>query len=150
MVPDSDLLVSVQSREEILAGKLVAFSSSVATRIHPRHRDIWDMKWLMGGGTGIRGDLLHAKMKDHRADRSWLAAAAARADGIVLSPEFSTQMRRFLPPDLAERTLDNPAYMAFLAGETARIIEMADVCLDEEDRKESGRGWTPPTPLDHW
>lgn len=141
--PDSDLLMSVRSREEILAGKLVAFAASVV-RTRPRHRDIWDINWLTGGSKELRGDLLRARMRDHRADRSWLAAAAASAGGIVGSPEFSARMRRLLPPDLAERTLDNPKYMTFLASETARIIEMADACLDEEDRKESGRGWTPP------
>ncbi len=47
----SEILVRVQSREEILAGKLIAFPSSAANRGRPRFRDIWGMNWLTRTGT---------------------------------------------------------------------------------------------------
>lgn len=131
VVRSSEILVRVQGREEILANKLVAFASSVANRNRPRYRDIWDMNWLTRTGTEIRTDLLRAKMEDYRTDRSWLEAAADRAGNTVGSSEFASEMRRFLLPHIAEQTLDNPMYMEFLAGETARLIRSADACLDD-------------------
>ena len=126
---DLQLLVYVQSREEILANKLVAFPTSVATRNRPRHRDIWDMRWLAGNGTEVRGDLVRAKMCDHRADQSWMEAAAAKAGAIVQSPAFISEMRRFLLPETAKRTLDDAQYMEFLAAETERLIRGSLRCL---------------------
>ncbi len=130
VVRTSEVLVRVQSREEILAGKLVAFPDSVANRQRPRYRDVWDMNWLARTGTAIRADLVRAKMEDHGADRSWLEQAAARAGTIVGSPEFTAGMRRFLPPQVVEQTLDNSGFMEFLAGETTRLVRSADECLD--------------------
>ena len=126
---DLGMLVFVQSREEILANKLVAFPASVAARNRPRYRDVWDMRWLEGHGTELRAGLVGAKMEDHCADRSWMAAAAAGAGGIVRSPEFTAEMRRFLLPETAKRTLDDPRYMEFLARETGRLLRDADSCL---------------------
>lgn len=140
----SGMLVRVQSREEILAGKLVAFSGSVANRDRPRYRDVWDMNWLTRTGTAVRADLLRAKMDDRRLDRSWLETAAMKAGDIVGSSDFASEMRRFLLPHVAEDTLDNPMYMEFLATETARLMRLADSCLDEESRDDSGRH--PPSP----
>ncbi len=126
---DFQMLVYVQSREEILANTLVAFPASVATRNRPRYRDVWDMRWMVGNGTAIRADLVHAKMVDRRADRAWMGLAAAKAGGIARSADFTAEMRRFLLPDTAKSTLDDARYMDFLARETRRLIEDADMCL---------------------
>ncbi len=127
----SEMLVRVQSREEILAGKLVAFPGSVANQDRPRYRDVWDMNWLTRTGTAVRADLLRAKLDDRRLDRSRLETAAAKAGDIVRSSAFASEMRRFLLPHVVEDTLDNPMYMEFLATETARLMRLADSCLDE-------------------
>jgi len=121
-LPDLDMLIAVQSREEILANKLVAFPSSVATRNRPRHRDVWDMRWLRLNGTDIRMELVRAKMQDHHMPPSWLEAAVGRAGGIVRSPAFSAELRRFVSRDAARNTLDDPRYMEFLAQETERLL----------------------------
>ena len=142
----SEILVRVQSREEILAGKLVAFSDSVANRNRPRYRDVWDMNWLTRTGTTVRADLLRAKVDDRLIDRSWLKTAATTAGDIVGSRAFSSEMRRFLLPHVAEETLDNPMYMEFLATETERLMRTADACLDEVDQRDSGH--YPPSTAD--
>ena len=125
VVRESRMLLHVQSREEILASKLVAFAASVVTRNRPRFRDIWDMHWLTGNGTAIRNDLVRAKMGDHRIESAWMETAASRAGGIVGSAAFAAEMRRFLLPHAAVQTLDNPLYMEFLASETERLIRTA-------------------------
>lgn len=125
VVRESRMLVHVQSREEILASKLVSFAASVATRNRPRFREIWDMHWLTGNGTAIRNDLVCSKMGDHRIESAWMETAASRVRGIVGSVAFAAEMRRFLLPHAAVQTLDNPLYMKFLASETERLIRNA-------------------------
>ena len=120
-LPDYDLMVHVQSEEEILANKLVAFPASVATRNRPRYRDIWDMNWLRPRGQ-LRIDLLDSKMKEHNVSPSLIDAAASRAAGIVRSPEFIAEMRRFLLPGTAADSLDSPHFMDGLAQETERLL----------------------------
>ena len=124
-LPDLDMLVTVQSREEVLANKLVAFPASVATRNRPRYRDVWDMHWLRANGTEIRTDLLQAKLTDHRTPPAWLEDAAGRAGDIVRSPAFSAELRRFVRRDAARKTLDSSRYMEYLAQETERLLEEA-------------------------
>lgn len=124
-LPALDMLVAVQSREEILANKLVAFPASVATRNRPRYRDIWDMRWMRANGTEIRAELVRAKVQDHRMPPSWLETAAGRAGEIVCSPEFSAELRRFVSRAAARETLDDRRYMEFLAQDTERLLNEA-------------------------
>ena len=131
-LPDLDMLIAVQSREEILASKLVAFPASVATRNRPRYRDVWDMRWLRSNGTEIRAELVRAKMLDHRTPPSWLENAVGRAGEIVRSPAFSAELRRFVSRDAARETLDNRRYMEFLAQETERLLDEAVRGLEQE------------------
>ena len=125
VVRESQMLVRVQSREEILASKLVAFSSSVVKRNRPRFRDIWDLHWLRGNSTAIHNDLVRAKMSDHHVEPAWFEAAADSVGDIVRSTEFANEMRRFLLPHTVAQTLDKPLYMEFLADESERLIRMA-------------------------
>ncbi len=125
VVRESQMIVHVQSREEILASKFVAFGASVATRNRPRFRDIWDIHWLTGKGTAIRKDLVRAKMGDHCVESAWMETAATRAGGIVESVEFAAEMRRFLLPHVVAKTLDNSLYMNFLASEIERLMRTA-------------------------
>ncbi len=141
---DLRMLVYVQSREEILANKLVAFPTSVATRNRPRYRDVWDMRWLVSNGTVLHTGLVRAKMEDHRAHRAWMEAAAAKAVGIVRSAKFTAEMRRFLLPDTAKSTLDDVRYMDFLARETSRLIQEADECLTETELPTEGENTREP------
>ena len=124
-LPDLDMLIAVQTREEVLANKLVAFASSVAARNRPRYRDVWDLRWLRANGTETRADLLRAKMRDHRTPPSWLEDAARRAGEIVRSPAFSAELRRFVSRVAARETLDRRDHMEFLAQETERLLEEA-------------------------
>ena len=141
---DLGMLVHAQNREEILANKLVAFSTSAATRNRPRYRDVWDMRWLVANGTEVRADLVRAKMRDHHTVRSWMGAAASKSVEIVLSAAFSAEMRRFLLPETANHTLDNPRYMDFLARETERLVRMADDCLPGKNLSDPANGLEDP------
>ncbi len=123
-------MIHVQREEEILANKLVAFSSSVATRNRPRYRDIWDMNWLKTGDN-LRIDLLGSKMKEHSVPPSLIDEAAVEVARIVHSSAFSTEMRRFLLPKMASETLDDPRFMDGLAQETEHLLREAARGLQE-------------------
>ena len=129
-LPDYLFMIHVQRAEEILANKLVAFSSSVATRNRPRYRDIWDMRWLKTGDN-LRIDLLDSKMKKHSVPSSLIDEAAVEVDRIVHSSAFSTEMRRFLLPKMANETLDDPRFMDGLAQETEHLLREAARGLQE-------------------
>lgn len=100
-------LVPVESREEILADKLVALPSSLfdkdgkmvdlaSRRI--RHRDIWDIAWLLLTQAEPNPELISNKVNDYGvADFSARLSGAAEAVGpIVNSESFRVQMSRFL------------------------------------------------------
>ena len=142
-LPDYNFMVHVQGEEEILANKLVAFPTSVATRNRPRYRDIWDMNWLRSRGH-IRVDLLASKMKEHNVPPSLIDAAADKAAGLVHSPAFAMEMRRFLLPGTAAETLDNPPFMEGLAQETERILREAARGLDRT--RDGDTPWPSPFP----
>lgn len=122
VVRESRMLVRVQTRDEILASKLVAFSASVVTHNRPRFRDIWDMHWLAGGGTEIRNDLVRAKISDHHVESAWFETAADSVGNIIRSAEFAKEMRRFLLPSTATQLLEKPLSLKFLVHETERLL----------------------------
>lgn len=123
-LPDYNLMVHVQSEEEILANKLVAFPTSIATKSRPRYRDIWDMSWLKSRGH-LRIDLLDSKMKEHDVPPLLIDSAAVKVARIVHSPAFAAEMRRFLLPRSIAETLDRPDFMEGLAQETERLFRDA-------------------------
>lgn len=135
LLPDGygDVLLNVQTMEEILANKLVAFPSSVATRDRPRFRDIWDMQWLRQRNVTLRPDLVRLKIEDHAiADYdARLSAAIERSERIVHSPEFRAEMLRFLPPDVVAATLDRAGFLDFLSRETGELLKQLDRGLRE-------------------
>ncbi len=123
-LPDYNLMVHVQSEEEILAGKIVAFSNSIMTRDHPRYRDIWDMNWLRAR-TGLRLDLLDSKMKEYNGSPDFIERASSRVVEIVRSSAFTAEMSRFLLPGTVVETLDNSHFMDGLAKESERFLRKA-------------------------
>ncbi|MFM8455012.1 MAG: nucleotidyl transferase AbiEii/AbiGii toxin family protein [Gammaproteobacteria bacterium] len=62
-LPDgySDIFVMVESLDEILADKLIAFFNCN----YIRYRDIWDFRWLMQKGAKINIELIKNKIADY-------------------------------------------------------------------------------------
>ncbi len=144
-VRDSRSLIHVQGRQEILASKLIAFPVSVATRNRPRHRDIWDIGWITGQGVEVVPDLVRAKASIHDMKGDWMLMAADRITTIIRSPEFSAEMHRFLPLDIIENVLENPAHLNTIARRTGDVLRFAHECLDHD-----GSGNDPPVIPDPW
>ncbi len=112
---------------DICTDKMVAYPMSVLTRDNPRHRDVWDIAWIterLDAGAAslaaraadkvaVRG--LGARMPDA------LRLTAERSDALIESEGFRATLQRFVPLDVAVRTVGDPRYRQRLA-ETIRGI----------------------------
>ena len=112
----SGLILQAQSREEILADKILA----VAFRENRvKNRDLWDIAWLTQNGVTLPGALLQPKISDHRSTAQEFAASiSGRLDVLRREPaareDFLKEMRRFLPTDTVRNTLENPDWWSYL------------------------------------
>ena len=121
-LPDgyADLLVMVESLDEIMADKLLALAAS---RKRVRHRDIWDLAWLRQRGAEVQPELVGRKIADYGVDGypALLDSLIERAPAIIAGKEFRDQMKRFLSDDQYQRSLGNPGFERYL---TATIGEL--------------------------
>jgi len=112
----SGLILQAQSREEILADKVVA----VALRPNRvKYRDLWDIAWLRQQDVRLPVALVPRKLADrHCAPDEFLAEFSERID-LLVSEEtqqeaFLSEMRRFLPPDVIVTTAARPEFWEYL------------------------------------
>jgi predicted nucleotidyltransferase component of viral defense system len=117
----SGLILQAQSREEILADKIIALAFR-PNRI--KNRDLWDIAWLKQQGIELPLALVPAKISDHRHTaaefRSQLEArlSALRADPAIRR-DFVKEMQRFLPAATVRETVEQETYWDYL---TALVI----------------------------
>lgn len=96
-----DLTIRCQTLEEILADKLISFS---ATDTHIRHRDLWDIPWIVRAQEidfPAVAALVVAKHDDYRCPASlasMIAVGMQRAHVCYADGSFTGQMQRFLSP----------------------------------------------------
>ena len=123
----SGLIIRAQSREEILADKVVALALR-PNRI--KHRDLWDIGWLKQQGIVLPAALLPKKVEDHRRGRrEFLDLLEARVDVLrrdgALQSEFVAEMQRFLPPRVVAETAGRTEYWAWLVDTVRTECEAA-------------------------
>jgi predicted nucleotidyltransferase component of viral defense system len=112
----SGLILQAQSREEILADKIIALAFR-PNRI--KNRDLWDIAWLKQQGVELPLALVPVKIQDHRHTaaefRSRLKArlSTLRADPAVRR-DFVKEMRRFLPAATVRETVEQKPYWDYL------------------------------------
>jgi hypothetical protein len=110
------LIVQAQSREEILADKLIALALR-PNRL--KNRDLWDITWLHQQGVVLPLELVPRKLSDRHCDEQrFLRLLAERQQALRGSPkthaDFQQEMRRFLPAALVAETIDNPDFWTYL------------------------------------
>ena len=112
----SGLIVQVESREEILADKLIALALRPG-RI--KNRDLWDIVWLKQQGITLPVDLLAKKITDyHHSTESFVLLLGRRRE--LLNGDISThmafiqEMKRFLPANLVAETIENKSFWPYL------------------------------------
>lgn len=112
----SGLVLQAQSREEILADKLVALA------LRPnrfKNRDLWDIVWLKQQGVELPLALLPLKLQDHRrARQDFLETLTDRRKLLASNPalydDFRREMQRFLPAGLAADTVERQDFWEYL------------------------------------
>jgi predicted nucleotidyltransferase component of viral defense system len=95
------LILQAQSREEILADKLIAFALR-PNRL--KNRDLWDIAWLHQQGVVLPLALLPSKLRDRHCDsRSFLDLLAERRQALLSEPQlydaFRQELRLFCQQD---------------------------------------------------
>jgi len=112
----SGLILQAQSREEILADKVVALALR-ENRI--KNRDLWDIGWLVQQGIELPLELIPLKISDHkRKNVAFIAALETRLAALRGNPEtradFLREMRRFLPAAVVRDTVEKEPYWRYL------------------------------------
>ena len=123
------LIVQAQSREEILADKLVALALR-PNRL--KNRDLWDITWLHQQGVMMPLELIPRKLNDRGCDwQRFLGLLAERQQALRSTPrthaDFRQEMRRFLPAALVAETVDSPDFWNYLT------TVVADECRRAHD-----------------
>ncbi len=90
-----------------------------------RNRDIWDLRWLKQQGAAPRTDWVRNKVRDYRIDnyRDKLTQMLERLPEIIQGSVFQREISRFIPQEVAERTLMKPKFKQFLTTEVSEMLE---------------------------
>jgi predicted nucleotidyltransferase component of viral defense system len=113
----SGLILQAQSREEILADKIIALAFR-ENRI--KNRDLWDIAWLTQQGIELPTKLIPLKLQDHqRTSTEFITSLSERTASLQTQPamreDFMKEMRRFLPAATVRDTIEKEAYWSFMA-----------------------------------
>lgn len=113
----SGLILQAQSREEILADKIIALAFR-ENRI--KNRDLWDIGWLTQQGIELPARLIPIKIRDHqRENAEFVTVLTGRTASLKTEPamreDFMKEMRRFLPAATVRDTIEKEAYWRYLA-----------------------------------
>lgn len=112
----NSLLLQIESREEIFADKIVAFTLR-PNRI--KNRDLWDITWLTQQGIKLPIDLVKKKITDHKQThtdfmQTLLNRKTELQEDNTLEKAFQQEMSRFLPPEIAKNTVEAEGFFSYV------------------------------------
>lgn len=137
-----DLTIRCQTLEEILADKLISFS---ATDTHIRHRDLWDIPWIVRAQEidfSAVAALVAAKHDDYRCPvplARMIAVGMQRAHVCYADGSFTGQMQRFLSAAVLDRTHDFDNHCDALNAIVERCYGRVAASLGISDQVEHAR-----------
>ena len=123
----SGLILQAQSREEILADKVIALAFREG-RI--KNRDLWDIGWLRQQGVELPAQLIPIKIHDHgRTEEEFRSLLQGRVGELkkseALRKDFMNEMRRFLPAAVISQTVEQEPYWRYLTQVIGEEVEKA-------------------------
>ena len=129
----SGLIIQAQSREEILADKMVAFALR-CNRL--KNRDIWDIGWLKQHNITLPVNIVWQKVADHHHDAAeFLDLLSERVDLLLEYPQvhqsFVNEMKRFLPPGVVADTVEKDEFWPYLR---TLVQDEASLIIDDGQR----------------
>ena len=112
----SGLILQAQSREEILADKVIALAFREG---RVKNRDLWDIAWLRQQGVELPVHLIPLKIDDHRRTKDEFRSLLQSRVGELgaseaLRKDFINEMRRFLPAAVTAQTVEQETYWRYL------------------------------------
>ena len=112
------LILQAQSREEILADKIIALAFR-ENRV--KNRDLWDIAWLHQQGIELPVPLISPKIQDNqRTSSEFTTLLTDRLDSLRTQPAmrdaFIKEMQRFLPAATVRDTIGKEPYWVYLTG----------------------------------
>jgi hypothetical protein len=127
----SGLILQAQSREEILADKIVALAWR-ENRI--KNRDLWDIVWLTQQGVELPLPLIPLKIRDHNREKAgFVSALETRLAALRGQPDtrtdFIKEMRRFLPAAVIRDTIEKASYWTYLTQVVTELGQRAVATL---------------------
>lgn len=128
-----DVLVPTESLSEILADKIVAFPNSLFNEDETpvetssgkiRHRDLWDIAWLLRNRSRLDAELVTKKQSDYKVTdyTKRLRYAIEVVPLIVKGKSFNEQMSRFIDSKTFNETLAKPEYLDYLSSTIAQLL----------------------------
>jgi predicted nucleotidyltransferase component of viral defense system len=127
------VIVVTETIDEILADKIVALPTSIAklegeslipTPTKIRHRDIWDLAWLVEQGARVDPLMVKAKIDDYGIQNytQLLNHAIQAVPGIASGAAFKAQMQRFIRKSSHDNAFGKPGFDAYLANTVNRLF----------------------------
>ena len=112
----SGLIIQAQSREEILADKILALALR-PNRL--KNRDLWDIAWLKQQGVDLPINLMPKKLFDrHLSFVDFREQLQQRSADLISAPgarrDFIQEMQRFLPSGTAMNTVSQETFWEYL------------------------------------
>lgn len=128
-LPDgySDVIINTESLEEIMADKIIAYVCAK----NIRHRDIWDLRWLVQQGMSPNIELINNKIRDYKISDylERLQSTIDNLDHVISSKNFLDQMTRFLSTDTLQRTLYKDKFKEYLILELKSLFSTVQMKL---------------------
>lgn len=129
----STLIVITETIDEVLADKIVALPTSIskiengnqiATPTRIRHRDIWDIAWLVQQGAQLDAYMVNAKIGDYGIQNfeKLLDFAVQSIPGIASGSAFKTQMQRFIKQSAFDNAFGKSGYDTYMAGAVNKLF----------------------------
>lgn len=125
LLTSAPLIVGVESLEEIMADKLLAFPVSDKAI---RYRDIWDLHWLSLKKAIPNSDLLRVKLNDYGVEhyQEKRLKCIQNLPSIIEGNDFRSQMTRFLKRETIANTIDRADVRLAMLGSVTRLLERCD------------------------
>lgn len=127
------VVVITESIHEILADKIIALPTSIAkiegealipTPTKIRHRDIWDLAWLVSQGAALDIDLVNKKISDYGIQdfQRLLDFSIESIEAIATSDAFKSQMQRFIKKSAYDSAFGKTGYDAYLGSTVNKLL----------------------------
>jgi hypothetical protein len=131
------LILQAQSREEILADKVIAFALR-PNRL--KNRDVWDIVWLKQQSVQLPGHLIGKKIRDRkRSVEEFLEMLEERnqkmKSDVAVHNDFIQEMKRFLPVNIVKQTVEKNDFWDYLTNVISTECEQVAQAIKKKDKQ---------------